>query len=332
MVTVPKPVLRLVINGRDVTADLDPHVLDFAYEDKLHGEADEIEVTLRDDLGLWRGAWRPEHGDLCEAWIGYLGGPMMPCGQFEVDEPEASGDRAGGDVLTFRALSAKPSSALRTKRTEAYEDQGLADIAGKVAARNGMSVSGTIDDIRFKRVTQRRERDLEFLTRLAEDTGHYFTAKGAHCVFTSRASVAGAEPVRTFSLAAGTGITRWRLAEPTHRTFSKARVQYLDPDRKQLVTVEADDLRVKTGDTLTIDERIEDEAHARRLAQSRLDAANAEGRTGSLDLVGDPLLVSGQVIALGTGFGKYAGRWLIASARHRVSRGGYTTAIEIKGA
>lgn len=332
MVSVPQPFLQLVVNGKDVTSDLDPHVLDFSYEDKLHGKADEIEVTLRDDAGLWRGAWRPEHGDLVEAAIGYRGGPVMPCGLFEVDEPEASGDRSGGDVLTFRALSAKPSTGLRTKRTEAYEDQGLSDIAGKVAARNGMTLTGEIDDVRFKRVTQRRERDLEFLTRLAEDTGHYFTAKGAQAVFASRASVAGREVVRAFDLVAGTPIVRWRLKEPTHRTYSKARVQYLDPDRKQLITVEAEDVRVKTGDTLSIDERVEDEASAKRLAQSRLDAANAEGRTGSLDLVGDPLLVAGQVIELGSTFGKYAGRWLVNSARHRISRGGYTTAIEIKGA
>lgn len=331
MAIIPKPMLRLVVDGRDVTSDLAPYVLDFSYEDKLHGEADEIEVTLRDDRGLWRGPWRPEHGTPVEASIGYLGGPTMPCGRFEVDEPEASGDRSGGDVLTFRALSAPPSQGLRTKRTEAYENQGLAAIAAKVAGRNGLTVAGTIDDIAFKRVTQRRERDLAFLTRLAEDTGHYFTAKGASCVFTSRASVAGSAPVRSFDLAAGTTILRWRLREPTHRTYSKARVQYLDPDRKQLVTVEAEDVRVRTGDTLAIDERVEDEAHAKRLAQSRLDAANDEGRTGSLDLVGDPLLVSGQAIALGAGFGRYAGRWLIRSARHRIGRAGYTTAIEIKG-
>jgi len=331
MAAVPKPLVKLSIAGRDVTADLDPHHLAITYEDKLHGEADELEVELRDDLGLWRGPWRPEHGTIVEAWFGYEGRPLMPAGRFEVDEPEAAGGR-DGDSLTFRALSAAVTSALRTKRTKAYENQPLSAIAGEVAGRNGLSVVGTIDDVAFQRVTQRRERDLQFLQRLAEDSGHYFTVKGQSCVFTSRAAVAGAASVRSFDLAPGSGIVTWRLKEPTHRTYSMAKAQYLDPVKKQLITVEAEDLRIATGDTLNLDERVEDEAQARRLASSRLAAANDGAKSGSFSLVGDETLVAGQVVELGATFGQYAGRWLIQSSRHRFTRGGYTTDIELKGA
>jgi phage protein D len=97
-------------------------------------------------------------------------GGVLPCGTFEMDEPDAEGDR-GGDRMTIRGLAAPIGKPLRTQKTRAFEKQSLRAIVGKVAGEAGLSLEGDIAALRFERVTQRRERDLEFLTRLPRIPG-----------------------------------------------------------------------------------------------------------------------------------------------------------------
>jgi len=329
MSELPVPDLTLIVNGVDVSSDMASDVLRFTYQDFHHGQADEIEVELRDDLGLWRGPWRPEHGDVVEAAIGYKNGALMDCGRFEVDEPTASGSRGSGDKLTFRAIAAAPSKALRTKNTAGYENQTLDQVANKIAGKHGLAVVGDIEPVTFKRITQRRKRDLEFLTELAEDYGHYFSIKGDTLVFAKRKSLEDRPAVRIITRRE---VTSYSLKDSTHKTYTKAKVQHLSSETKELIKAEATDASVKTGDTLNIDERVEDEAQARKLAEGRLAKANDEKKTCSVTIVGDMLLVAGQVIALDDSFGKWAGRYLVRTARHSIARGaGYSTEIEVKG-
>jgi phage protein D len=330
MTLIPEPYVQLIINGVDVSSDLDPHVLDLTFTDNLHGTADELTVKLRDDQGLWRGPWRPEQGDIVVAGGGYRGGLFMPFGSFEVDIPNASGSR-GNDVLEFKATSAFQSKSLKTKRPEGNENKTLKQIVGKVACRNGYGVSGDIEDIKWKYKNQRRERDLAFIRRLAEDTNHFVSLKDGKLVFFKRDEIEKRSPVRVFELTDGTTITDWSAQDNAHKTYSKAKVAYLDPDKKKLIEAEKNDIGVKTGDTLKIDERVESKGHAKKLAKSRLAKANEDKRTASLTVVGDPLLVAGQVVALGGTFGQYAGRYLIHVATHQFARASYTTQLEIKG-
>jgi len=330
MSRLPEPFVSIIINGVDAGSELTPYLLSFEWTDHLHGKADEIAVKLQDAAGLWRGAWRPERGDVVVATIGYVGGPAMPCGTYEVDVPRASGSRSG-DVLQFRATSAYQSKALKTRRPKEYENKTLRRIIEEVAARNGYQVSGQIRDIHFQYRRQRRERDLAFIRRLAEDYGHFVSLKHGKLVFWLREELEQAEPVRHFELAEGTMITEWEAQEKADRIYSRAEVQYLDPDRKKMVKAKAEDPQAKTGDVLKIDERVENRAQAEALAKGRLAKANEDKRTARLTLVGDPLLCAGQKVALGASFGKYAGEYLIHVARHRIERASYTTQIELKG-
>ena len=330
MTRLPEPFVTLIINGVDVSADFDPYVLDMTYTDNLHGKADELAVKLRDDAGLWRGPWRPQQGDVVVAGGGYRGGLFMPFGTFEVDIPSASGSR-GNDILDFRATSALQSKSLKTKRPKANENKTLKKIITEVAGRTGYGVSGDIEDIKWKYKNQRRERDLQFIKRLAEDTNHFVSLKDKKLVFYKRDEIEKRGPVRILDLIDGTTITDWSVQENSDKTYSKAKVSYLDPDKKELILTDVKDIGVKTGDTLNIDERVESKGHGKKLAKARLAKANEDKRTASITLVGDPLLVAGQVVALGGTFGQYAGRYLIHTATHQFTRASYTTQLELKG-
>lgn len=322
-----RPKFRLVYKGVDVSSELAPHLVSCTYTDKIHGEADDIEVTVQDVDGLWRGPWCPETGDICSLSIGYEPGLLVPCGEFEIDEPEAHLSRAGF-TFAFRGLSAPVSKALRTKKTKASEKVTLRQIADEIAGRHGLSVTGTVPDVSFERQTQRRERDLEYLARLADEYGAYFTVKGKNLIFARRGELHEQAPVRLL-FAASPDYLDASCKRSNDQTYSKARVSYFDGASKKTIDVEVADAKVKNGDTLRLDERVETEAQARAMAQSKLEKANLGKQTVSIKLVGDPYLVAGSVIALAPDFGRWAGRYIIKSSRHHIARtAGYTTHLE----
>jgi uncharacterized protein len=324
-----KPYFSLIYQGVDISSEMDPLTTSIRYTDNHHGKVDEIDVTVQDKDGRWKGSWKPEPGDTMSLTIFDGKGGMLPCGTFEMDEPEASGDR-GGDTMTIRGLAAPISKPLRTSKTRAFEKQSLRAIASKVASENGLTLEGDIDNLTFERVTQRRERDLEFLTRLAEDTGHYFTVRGKRAVFTSIKSVDSRAAALTISHTQfGTILTNYRLKEQTAETYSKAKVKHMHDRDKKLIDEEEEDGDVKTGDTLNITgERVESPAHAKALARSRMHFKNRKRRSGSISLIGDVRALAGVVVDM-TDFGKYSGRYLIDRSTHDMSRSGYTTEAEL---
>ncbi len=188
MSQLAEPVVSLTINGIDVGSEFFSHLLDFTWTDNLHGTADEISVRLRDDTGLWRGPWRPDEGDLVVAAIGYKGAALMPCGTYQVDiPPEASGSR-GNDIINFRATSAFPDKDQRTQKSKGSENTNLKKIITETAEKLGYQVSGDIEEIPFQYKRQRRERDLSYIKRLAEDFGYFVAIKHKQLVFTNARS------------------------------------------------------------------------------------------------------------------------------------------------
>lgn len=326
-----KPFVDLSIGGAPSGLFLGGALKTFTYRDVHHGEADEISLTLADGRGLWRSSWGIDEGTEIFAFMGYAGliGAKVPCGLFAVGETQAEGD-GGGDTATFHAQSAFTSKELRTERSEAYDQMALKDIVQKVADRHGFKVVGEIPDLLFERITQDKQSDLAFLTRLAEDWGCYFAVKGDQLVFTSRESIESEPAVRRFDLLAGDPVTRYTLRKSTHKLYRRAQAKYLHPKSNKVLSAEAADDRVPSGDTLKIDDRAETQAHAERICKARLARGNDELGTGRITTVGDPLLLAGQVIELAGSYGRYAGRWLITSATHRFGARGYTTTIHIK--
>jgi len=323
-----EPIFRLLYKGIDISSELLPHLVSCTYTDKVHGEADEIEVVVQDRDGLWRGPWCPEQGDKVELWIGYKGLPLVYCGAFEIDEPNARLSRSG-DVFTFRGVSAPVTKAIRTRNNQRFEKQNLKQVAQKLASRHGLTIVGTPPDVFFEHVAQRRERDLEFLSRLADDYGAYFSVKGDKLVFAKRDELHERAPALTIHAESDDYISA-DLKKSSHKTYSKARATYFEGNEKKNIDVEVSDSKVKNGDTLRLDERIENEGQARVLAKSRLQKENLKRQTGNVVLVGNPLAMAGNTVALDSGFGKWAGRYLIKTSRHLIGRGqGYTTNIEL---
>lgn len=322
-----KPRFQLFYRGVDISGGLDASTTSVTYTDHLNGEADEMEIVVHDKDGLWKSAWLPEHGDTMVLMIHDGRGGILPAGVFEMDEPEASGDREG-DIMTVRGLAAPITKALRTEETKAYENQTTEQIVQAVAGDLGLKVEGKINPLFHKRVTRRRSRALEFLKRFGRETGHYVNLRGEVLVFTCFASIDGLPPARIVALNDGALIDYSCRFQSTD-TYSKGKASYLDEQSAKPNEYEEDDPRVKTGDTLRITgERLETVGHAEARVKSELHHANRLRFSGSFSLVGAADLVAGNTVEL-VGFGKYSGKRVIESSTHTIDRDGYETTVEL---
>ena len=324
---LPKPSFHLFYRGVDISGELDPDTTSVSYTDHLHGKADEMELTVHDKDGLWKGAWRPEHGDIMSLVINDGRGGILPAGSFEMDEPNATGGR-DGDLMTIRGLAAPVSKSLRTKVTKAYERQTTEGVVNAVANEIGMSVQGRINDLFHARVTQRRERYLEFIKRFAEETGHYCNLRGSTIIFTSFASIDGIFPTSTI-YHGDRQLIDYDFRFKSEGTYSSGKASYLDENKGEKLEHAEQDERVKTGDTLRITgERLETVGHAAARIKSEMHFANRLLFTGNVTTVGSASMVAGNTTEL-MGFGGYSGTRVIDSSSHTLERGGYTTTLEL---
>lgn len=324
---VPHPKWELWYSGKNVTRDIAPMVTGVSYTERIDGSGSDAEISLADDQKRWQGPWFPDKGDLVSLKIGYEGKKLLDCGSFEIDELELTG---GGDEFHLRCISAAITAAARTRTSIGFETQTLLQIATAIAAKHGWVVSGLPStlNVSYQRVTQNRETDLGFLRRLASSANYYFTVQGSNLIFWPRQA---AETLPATLQIERRMLTRFRFKSKARHIYKAARVSYLNPATKALVTqIVAANPAVPNADTLNLTERAEDGAQARVKAQAALHDANMATVTGELTLPGSTLLRAGRNVSV-EGFGAYDGTYQIVNARHRLERSsGYTTEIEIR--
>ncbi|SRR5579875_702782 len=323
---VRSPHWLLSYAGTDITGDISSMVTSIVYRDFLGGRAGEIEVELEDRDHLWQGPWYPSIGDQLNLLIGYAGEPMLPCGDFEIDQLELQGPP---DVFRMRCLSAYITPAMRTRNSVAYENQTLLQIATTVAAKYGLAVIGVADSLNpmFARITQNHESDLEFLKRLATAHGYEFTVRGSALVFYSRAALETQTPVITLTRG---DVERFSFENRTRRIYKAAQVAYQDAATRSLITQTIDAAGIPTGDTRKLITRCENAQQATLKAQAALQEANSWFTSSQITLPGMTALAAGNTLEL-FGWGSFDGLYLIEVSRHSLHRRtGYSTSIDAR--
>lgn len=326
---VPAPTYVLTYNGRDITADLTPYLLSVAYTDNLAGtESDSIDLHLEDVDGRWCDAWFPTKGDHINLRIGYLGEPLVDCGDFDVDEIELDGPPS---QVRIRALAASVMKDLRTARAKAYENTTLAGIVRTVAARHKLNVIGDIEPIPIERVTQLQQEDLKFLKRLAAEYGYAFNVRGDKLTFYRLDALREASPILTLQ---AVDMARYTFRDRVKELPKKARVSHHKAAAKQVVAYEVvSDGQVvakPSADSLNLNTRAENATQAHAKSKAALHRAQDEATTATITVWGNPSLVAGVSVDI-EGFGQLSGRYQVAASRHELSRGsGYTTELELK--
>lgn len=333
MSNVPKPDFSLFYEKTNITADIEPHLVQLIYTDHLEGQSDELTVEFEDISGKWIRQWFPTQGDKLRAAIGYKDNVLTDIGEFEIDEVEYSYKPS---TINLKALSTGISKANRTLKPKAYENTTLAQVVAKVADNLKLKVVGKIKAIPIKRITQYQERDVKFLARLAREYHHSFKIVGNQLVFTDKSELGQSEPVLileeqdTLSL---------RLRDRIKDTAKAVEISGYDTSGKKVVKKrkKAKALRenikqakAASEDTLKIVTRGESQEQIEARGEAALAEQNEDQSAGEVELIGNPKLVAGATILL-RNLGVFSGKYLIKSSRHTISRnGGYVTNIEVR--
>lgn len=331
-IRVPK--FKIVYDNRDITEDISPNVLSLSYTDNDSKEADEIDITVEDVDALWRNSWYPQKGSKISLSIGYeIDAVLLDFGTFEVDEVSLSGPP---DTIQIKAIAAGFKKGMRTKKSKSFENQTLRQIAQYVAAQNGLTLVGTIANVKFTRVSQNREKDLSFLARIAHEYGYLFSVRDTQLIFTSVFEIEAGQPVRTIDRSQ---LRSYNIKDKTSETYKAVNVAYHNPQDGAVKTARVDTLsnrdnvtykQIASEDTLEMRSKAETPAQADEKAKAAIHYKNSDQRTGSLNMEGEPLLVAGNNFML-TGLGELSGKYYITKSSHRLDKGsGYTTGVEIK--
>lgn len=330
---VPTPDFSILYEKTNITADIEPHLIELSYTDNLEGESDELTLTFEDISGKWVRQWYPTQGDKLKAAIGYKGTLLADIGAFEIDEVEYN---YRPSYIQIKALSTGIGKANRTLKPKAYENTTLKQIVGMIAEKLKLKVVGTIKSIPVKRVTQYQERDVEFLARLAREYHHSFKIVGDQLVFTDKDELGKEEAVAALEERDTISIT---LRDRIKDTAKEVDVSGYDASGKNVIKKrkKAKPLREKmkqaqaaSGDTLKIVTRGETQEQIDARADAALAEQNDDQTAGNITLVGNPKLVAGSTILL-RNLGIFSGKYLIKSSRHSITRGGgYTTSIDVR--
>ena len=323
---VRAPYWILTYSGVNITADVSEMVLAIRYIDRLDGTSGELEIELEDSAKLWQGPWYPAIGDIVSLQIGYSGESLLDCGEFQIDELELDGPP---DVMRLRCLAAYITAAMRTANTVAYENVGIVEIAGQIAAKYGLTMvtasSESESDVLFARVTQRRQMDLEFLKRLAREHNFDFTVRAGQLIFYERSAL---ESIPAVTMITRSDTVRFAFRNRARRIYDAAEFSYFDPDTKELITqsVSAGEA-TPTGDKLKIVARSETAQQALVKAASALHLHNMVLVDASIEGPGNAALVAGSNVQL-SGWGALDGKYLVETAKHHLVRvTGYRTSI-----
>lgn len=324
-----RPRATLVYNGRDVTADLSPYLMEVAYTDRLTGEADGLDVLLaspsvRDTR--WLADWYPDKGVTLAATLGYAGGPQVATGEMEVDEIEID---APPLRVRIRAIAAGITRQARTRIGKAYEDKTLSQIVDEVAARLGAKRAGRIDpDPRLDRVTQYQEGDWAFVHRLLAEYGYTVKLTGNNkTLAVARPKTLSAQaPVATLTPGR---VTAWRYRDKITDAPQKVAVKHHDPAKGDVTAAEKTPGGEHAEDARLIHRRARSPEDAAAQAEGEAERRAIDKTALSLTLPGDPAIVAGSVVQL-AGFARLDGRYLVTEARHGITRAGYALEIDTR--
>jgi hypothetical protein len=329
---------KIMYNGVNISEDISKHLTSLTFTDNVSGVADDLEITVEDEDLKWCNTWYPSKGAELSLEMGYTNVTIKP-NNFEIDEIELNGDKASGDLVTIKAISGGVNKALHTKRSHANENKTLGEIVRTVAARHGLTVIGTIENITIARVTQHRENDLTFLHRLALEYGYEFSIKGTKLIFLHFKDLESAPKVTTIDK---TDCISWSIKDKSSQVYEKADVRSHNPNKNELVKSTSTvyqqsnndgkqyDFLKPAGNALEVHSKTENAAQANAKSVAALHFVNSLQQTADISVLGNVSLLAGNNIEL-TGFGVVSGIWNILKSKHSYSKSsGYITACELK--
>lgn len=329
--------IKVLYEGKNITEDITNSLISFNYTDKMERQSDELEIKVHDADLKWRNEWYPEKGAKITAWIGYDDIEVL-CGVFQIDKVNVSGPPA---EFSFSCLAVGIKNTLRTKKSAAFENLSLKQLAEKVAKNNGLQIVGKIEAIKLIRISQNRETDLNFLRRIADEFGYIFNVRDDKLIFSN---ILDTSKKGAVAIIDEKDLISYDMEDSTAHTYKQVKFVHHNPTENKVFTSSETSKNVNSiynqdkieheevvkNDVLELRTKAETGQQAKVKAQVALYRANSLQMSGNITIEGNPMLVAGNNIEL-TGLGVHSGIYNIEESRHSIDKsGGYTTSLELK--
>lgn len=327
-----KAVFDLVVEGRSISATVNPRLESLTLTEKRGADADELELVLKDHDGKLS---IPPAGALITLKLGWLElrdgatAQLVDKGSFKVDERCWSGSP---DVLTIRAKSADLTRAFRSRRSQTWSNTTLGAVLSDIAARNGLTprISPGMAAIVIQHLTQGRESDSALLARLGREYDALATVKAETLLFAAvgAGETAGGQPIPPISITRRKGDScRWESAERENYSGVTAAWHDRASAQRRELTVGSSSNPKRLGKTYAT------ERAARKAAEAHQAKQKRKAAKFSINLaMGDPALYPERKVTV-QGFKPEidAAEWLIDETTHRLDgAGGYRTSLQME--
>lgn len=357
-------------NETDISTEVSADLLQCEYTDHVDDEADEVNITLKDEVGKWAGTWTPTRGDKVKVTFITEARGALETKNMIIDRLSVSGRPR---VFSFSAVSIPLNGTVRrTVKTRKYENTTLKEIAKQIASDNELEFMWDCEsDPHYDKVDQERVSDLDFLKKLCEEAGFTVKVSAETLIVFDQTKYERQEPIKLL-IENASHILSWSFEAQQSERYKSCTVRWRNVSKKSASgnksSKTVDDRQAildsyingytpnkgakpKKGSTATkaeyIDYTYDDPdvddsgqvyvlkrrctslADAERLAKAKLRQLNARQLTGSLSMIGDPLMCAGSVIKL-LGFGSFDGNFIIEKATHTMSNSGYVTSIDVR--
>ncbi|MBP2015699.1 phage late control D family protein [Anaerococcus degeneri] len=330
--------LEVKYDGADISKDLADYLNSLTYTDNEEDESDDLQISVGDKEGRWARDWLKQtgfgKGGEIEASIIQIDEDLnereLKCGKFKVDTVNESGPPT---KVTLKA-SAIPtdSKIIAEEKTKAWENIKLSAIASDIAGKNKLkSEFESEEDPLYDRREQSKKSDIEFLKELCKDAGISLKVTDKKIVLFDASKFEKLPPIDTIKRGES-NVLRWTFGTNfIEAGYSKCEVTYTDPKTKETIKGEFKNPKAdqSTGRVLKINTKVKDKAEADKLAKKQLREKNKKETQASLEVVGNINYVAGVNLKI-DGWGIYDGKYMIQSADHNISNGGYKVSLSLR--
>lgn len=333
MIPVRHVGVKITADGEDVTKNLSPYLKTITYTDSSGGEADTAEIEVEDSEQKFIGDWLPRRGLTVsitlyrENWQGDGQTETFPLGSFELDEVTNSYPPSTAKI---KLNSIAQDSGLRQRdESKAWENVKLSQIAKDVAAKAKVELFyDAPEDPTIKRAEQSEISALRFLEKLCSDNGLALKVSDGKLIIFDEAKLEQQEPVARL-VYGQSNIISFSATATLQEIYRACEVVYKHGQKDEKISGTFTDKNKDGGKTLKINQKVESQAEAEKLAKKKLRDKNKKEVQIRLTTVGRFELVAGNVIEL-VNHGLYSGRYLIEKSSHKIGGSGYTVDLDLR--
>jgi phage protein D len=314
-----------------------------SYTDNASDNLDDISIVLDIHDGI---NWVPERGKdldvtiIMENWYINKKDEKYHCGNFCVDDITLSG---GPERMTIKAISQPADSGFKeTKKSKTWKKVTLRQIMTEFMGTYGMSnLFFNVTDVYIESIEQSDETDCAFLKKLCEKYGYSLKVYKTGFVVFDIDQYESRQPSNYFGkypkdAPYGTNAgfedgpvheiqPGWRWNTTLSGTYTGATLKYTNGKKGNTVSVTVG----TEGRMLYLNEKVDSQAEAQKVAQSRLDAANRKATTMSFSpAVFHPTLYASHTISI-VNMGKCDGKYYVDKVKVSLSGSGLTESVTL---